>query len=74
MPDTVDHVRIMVDPREDKTWLQSQPKVVTDRVHAFDATGPNASTPEAWSEAVKRLKPRVLQRIIDAYKCACIPQ
>lgn len=27
VPETVDHVLIRINPEEDKTWLQSQPKV-----------------------------------------------
>lgn len=70
MPDTVDHVLVSVDPRADRSWLQSAPEVPTDNVHAFDASGPNLDTPENWSQALKRLKPRVLQRLVDTHKCA----
>ena len=70
VPETVDHVLVAVDPKADRSWLQSSPEVPTDNMHAFDMSGPAANTPENWSEAVKRLKPRVLQRLIDAYKCA----
>lgn len=68
VPDTVDHVCVRLDPHEDRSWLQSDPPTPTDKAHAFDKIGPNVDTPECWSEAVKRLKPRVLQRIIDTYK------
>lgn len=70
VPDTVDHVLVEVDPKADRSWLQTFPEVLTDNIHAFDRTGPAVDTPENWSEALKRLKPRVLQRLIDAYKCA----
>ena len=70
MPEAVDHVKVVVDPHEDRTWLQSQPQVPTDGVHSFDAVGPAETSAENWSEAVKRLKPRLLQRLIDAFKCA----
>ena len=70
VPDTVDHVQVRVDPREDRSWLQAEPRVPTDNAHAFDAVGPQHDTPENWSEAVKRLKPRVLQRLLDMHKCA----
>lgn len=70
VPDTVDHVLVPVDPKADRSWLQSNPAVPTDNMHAFDSTGPNVDSPENWSQAVKRLKPRVLQRLIDTYKCA----
>lgn len=70
VPDSVDHVVVPVDPKEDRSWLQTLPAVPTDNAHAHDRIGPNENTPENWSEAVKRLKPRVLQRIIDTHKCA----
>lgn len=69
VPEAVDHVLVPVDPREDRSWLQSQPAVPTDNAHRFDETGPNVDSAENWSEAVKKLKPRVLQRLIDAHKC-----
>lgn len=72
VPDTVDHVLVAVDPKADRSWLQSSPEVPSDNVHAFDSTGTSVDTPENWSFAVKRLKPRVLQRLIDAYKCAAL--
>ncbi|KAL0042243.1 hypothetical protein WJX77_007018 [Trebouxia sp. C0004] len=68
VPDTVDHVCVKLDPHEDRSWLQSNPPTPTDKAHAFDKIGPNINTPECLSEAVKRLKPRMLQRIIDTYK------
>lgn len=40
----------------------------TDNVHKHDAVGPNTASPEALSEAAKRLKPRLLRRLIDAHK------
>ena len=70
VPEAVDHVKVVVDPREDRTWLQSQPHVPTDGTHSFDQIGPAETSAENWSEAVKRLKPRLLQRLIDAFKCA----
>ena len=39
-----------------------------DNAHTYDATGPHLQTKENWSQGVKRLKPRILQRIIDQYK------
>ncbi|BDA42848.1 ATP-dependent RNA helicase DDX1 [Coccomyxa sp. Obi] len=68
VPDTVDHVLVAVDPKADRSWLQSSPEVPSDNVHALDRTGTSVDTPENWSAAIKRLKPRVLQRLIDAYK------
>ena len=68
VPETVDHVCVVVDPREDRSWLQAAPRTYTDNAHKHDdPPGPNSSSREAWSEAVKRLKPRVLQRLIDQH-------
>ncbi len=39
MPETVDHVLVSVDPREDRSWLQSEPPVPTDNAHQLDTTG-----------------------------------
>jgi len=66
VPDSVDHVLVHVDPHSDRSWLQSSPPVTTDGCHTFDATGPDVDTREGWSEAVKRLKPRLLQRLADS--------
>jgi len=95
------HVRVRVDPREDRSWLQAAPRVPTDNAHAHDAVGPERDTAgrraggggggargappppppphdavgperdsaENWSEAVKRLKPRMLQRLLDTHRC-----
>lgn len=52
---------ITVDPLSDRTWLQSEPKVWTDGAHAVVEIGPNSQSDDAMSEAVKRLKPRLLQ-------------
>jgi len=68
VPETVDHVVVVVDPEEDRSWLQSNPEVYTDRCHVHDETGPNVRSRECLSEAVKRLKPRLVQRIIDTHK------
>ncbi|WPT11010.1 ATP-dependent RNA helicase Ddx1 [Picochlorum sp. SENEW3] len=65
LPDAVDHALVMADPEEDRTWLQSTPRVWTDRMHDVDPPlAPNSSGAEAWSCAVKCLKPRLLQRLI----------
>jgi ATP-dependent RNA helicase DDX1 len=67
VPDTVDHVVIRIDPVEDRTWLQSEPAVETDGVHKVDPPlEPTSATLEAFSEAVKRLKPRLLVRLLDS--------
>ena len=39
VPDSVDHVLVHVDPRADRSWLQSSPPVTTDGCHTFDASG-----------------------------------
>ena len=68
VPESVDHVLVGVDPRADRSWLQSAPRVWTDGAHAADPPlAPETDTPEGWSEAAKRLKPRVLQRLVDAH-------
>eukprot|EP00878_Enallax_costatus_P008760 GHUV01009156.1.p1 GENE.GHUV01009156.1~~GHUV01009156.1.p1 ORF type:complete len:518 (+),score=137.30 GHUV01009156.1:119-1672(+) len=67
VPDTVDHVLVKVDPEGDASWLQTTPQVYTDNIHVYDKIGPDIKSPECMSEAVKRLKPRLLQRIIDAH-------
>ena len=68
VPDTVDHLVVAVDPKEDRSWLQSEPAVPTDRCHVHDEVGVGVASRECWSEAVKRLKPRMLVRLIDALK------
>lgn len=73
IPESVDHVLVPIDPRQDRSWLQSAPEVHTDNVHAYDKVGPQLHTRENWSQAVKKLKPRVLQRIVDQYQCGTLP-
>lgn len=69
VPETVDHLLVRVDPREDLSWLQSQPQTFTDSAHALDKVGPNhLSSAECLSEGVKRLKQRLLQRLIDSLR------
>jgi ATP-dependent RNA helicase DDX1 len=68
VPELVDHLLAPIDPRADRSWLQSSPQVWTDGAHSCDPElTPNTDTAEGWSEAAKRLKPRVLQRLIDAH-------
>ncbi|PNH01214.1 ATP-dependent RNA helicase DDX1 [Tetrabaena socialis] len=63
------HQSVRVDPREDRSWLQSQPEVFTDGCHALDRVAAAASlSREAASEGTKRLKQRLLQRLIDTLK------
>lgn len=66
IPESVDHLVLEVDPRADRSWLQTVAGVRTDGVHAFDAVGPSETGRENWSEAVKRLKPRLLRRLVEA--------
>lgn len=69
LPDAVDHVLVMADPEEDRTWLQSSPSVWTDRIHDVDPPlNPSSTGSESWSHAVKLLKPRLLQRILDTLR------
>lgn len=69
LPDAVDHVLMIADPEEDRTWLQSSPSVWTDRIHDVDPPlNPTSSGSESWSHAVKILKPRLLQRILDSLR------
>ena len=69
VPETVHHCLVKIDPREDKSWLQRKPEVATDGCHLFDEDlRPHSTSREAMSEAVKRLKPRMLQRVIDAFE------
>ena len=68
IPEAVDHVQVPVDPREDRSWLQNTPAVPTDNAHAYDTMGAQHQSRENWSQGVKRLKPRILQRLINQYK------
>ena len=68
VPDTVHHTLVRIDPAEDRSWLQKTPAIETDGCHTFDEKpGPNTASREAMSEAVKILKPRILQRVIDSF-------
>ena len=74
VPESVDHVIVSLDPREDRSWLQSNPTVPTDNAHALDKVGPSLTSKENWSEGIKRLKPRVLIRLIDTHKMEQVSQ
>ncbi|CDW54086.1 ATP dependent RNA helicase Ddx1 [Trichuris trichiura] len=56
VPETVHHVVVMVDPRNDKRWINLRSHIRTDGIHAGDEIRPGSNTPETLSEAVKRLK------------------
>lgn len=67
VPDTVHHAVLVVDPAQPvwHAWLSLAGQVPTDGVHAEDSIGTELTTPEAWSEAVKRLKPAALVAVIE---------
>jgi hypothetical protein len=62
-----------IKPSGGNVWLASLTSASWGRCTATDPPwpppppGPNLDTPENWSEAVKRLKQRYLQRVIDAF-------
>jgi len=77
VPDTVHHALVVVDPStapfapwRDGGATSPCAGVPTDAVHAADQVQALASgaphSPEAWSEAVKRLKPALLVDLIDS--------
>lgn len=75
-PTAVDHGFLICDPAQDKSWENPSVKVITDGVHALDKLNlSNLAVPEAYSEALKRLKPLMVKRIIDAFVisqfCSC---
>ena len=45
-------------------------RVPTDGVHKDDAVGAGVATAEAWSEGIKRLKPRVLLEVVERLQVA----
>jgi ATP-dependent RNA helicase DDX1 len=70
-PTAVDHGIIVCDPLTQLEWQQNAGKVITDGVHAMDKLKmdvPASTSPETFSEAVKRLKPYLLKKVIDAYR------
>jgi len=69
VPDTVHHVIVKVDPSAHPDWHKLEPKPKTDNIHSLDSVpaGP-ATTPEASSEAIKRIKPHLLKQLIDEHK------
>ena len=56
VPDTVHHVIVPVDPRNDSSWSNLKRAIQTDGVHQRDRVGPGVNSDEAWSEAIKILK------------------
>lgn len=78
VPETVHHVVIPVDPSADRSWslpASDDPSlaVPTDGIHAKDKIGSNLQSAkelskEEKSEAVKRMKPRMLVSLIDSLR------
>jgi len=68
VPETVHHVVVMVDPRNDTSWKNYKKPLQTDGVHHGDNTGRNATNPEALSEAVKMMKGEYCLRAINQNK------
>ena len=74
VPETVHHAVVVVDPTADvfQGWQSKSGPcagVPDDGVHKADATPPQGAghlSPEAWSAAVKQLKPALLVDLIDA--------
>jgi len=67
IPDTVDHIVVMADPRSDRSWQSANNNsLVTDGVHAADNL--QSDSVESWSEGIKRLKPLILLEVINQFK------
>ena len=64
VPDTVHHVIVPVDPRQDRSWSGYRSSITTDGVHYEDKTGAGVNTPESFSEAVKIMKGEYCVRAI----------
>jgi ATP-dependent RNA helicase DDX1 len=67
IPDTVDHVVVIADPMEDRTWVNKSNSIATDGVHMGINLRSRADNPELLSEAVKILKPSILLQVIDEF-------
>ena len=68
VPDTVHHVIVPVDPRQDSSWTNLKRSIQTDGVHAKDRVGPGIDSDESWSEAIKILKGEYCARAIREHK------
>ena len=68
VPDTVHHVIVPVDPRQDSSWTNLKRSIQTDGVHAKDRIGPGIDSDESWSEAIKILKGEYCARAIREHK------
>ena len=67
VPDTVHHVVVTVDPKNDPSWNNIR-SVITDGVHKKDNVGPHVMTQECMSEATKLLKADYCLRAIREHK------
>jgi len=68
VPDTVHHVIVPVDPRQDRGWSSYRSTIQTDGVHSEDRTGAGVNSPESFSEAVKIMKGEYCVRAIKQHK------
>ncbi|XP_063170764.1 ATP-dependent RNA helicase DDX1 [Candoia aspera] len=69
VPDTVHHVVVPVNPKNDKLWERlGKNHIRTDEVHAKDNTRPGTNSAEMWSEAIKILKGEYAVRAIKEHK------
>ncbi|CAG0893465.1 unnamed protein product [Darwinula stevensoni] len=68
VPETVHHIVVTVDPREDKSWTNLKRHIQTDDVHVNDNVRPGSNNPETLSEAVKMLKGEYCVRAINEHK------
>ncbi|RWS06321.1 ATP-dependent RNA helicase Ddx1-like protein [Dinothrombium tinctorium] len=68
VPDTVHHVVLRVDPRNDSSWATLKRHITTDGVHAKDNLNVRQPTPETLSEAVKIIKGELIVKAINALK------
>eukprot|EP01052_Picozoa_sp_SAG31_P032317 SAG31_NODE_3531_length_4151_cov_2.125864_4_plen_241_part_00 len=68
VPETVHHLLVRVDPSHDPvSWKQRDTNLQTDGVHRDDFN-PNKTSAETYSEAIKRLKPSLVLKLIDAFQ------
>ncbi|KAJ1149640.1 hypothetical protein NDU88_002446, partial [Pleurodeles waltl] len=68
VPETVHHVVVPVNPKNDKVWERLKSHIRTDEVHAKDNTRPGTNSAEMWSEAIKILKGEYTVRAIKEHK------
>ncbi|RWS29841.1 ATP-dependent RNA helicase DDX1-like protein [Leptotrombidium deliense] len=68
VPETVHHIVLRVDPREDFFWKSLKRQIVTDGVHAKDHLNYSQPNAETLSEAVKKMKGEFVVKAIDSLK------